>query len=251
MMDSYIICATPRTGSTLLCDLLTATKRAGNPNSYFMAEMDPAWARDLGLPAREGMSPADYGRAYLQAAMTAGKAGTAIFGLRLMRKDLDALSAMIGAVHPGLASDQDRFAAAFGRVLYIHLAREDKLAQAISMVKAEQTGLWHVAPDGTEIERLAPPQAPQYDFARIAAKLALLERYDAAWTTWFDAQGLAPLRIGYESLSADPAAALSRICKALGLPEPAPASVKPGVAKLADEISLAWMQQYREDLAAS
>jgi LPS sulfotransferase NodH len=107
--------------------------------------------------------------------------------------------------------------------------------------------LWHVAPDGSELERLAPPKEPEYDFDRIASRLAQLEQYDAAWLTWFDAQGIEPLRVGYENLSANPAEAVSRICKALGVPEPAPDSLKPGVAKLADAISLEWMRNFQRD----
>jgi trehalose 2-sulfotransferase len=250
-MNGYIICATPRTGSTLLCKLLASTKVAGDPNSYFMGNMDPGWAEELGYPARDGLSDAEYGAALLQAATVAGRGGTAVFGLRIMRKDLDALSALIGAVFPGRASDKDRLRAAFGEVLYVHLAREDKLAQAVSLVKAEQTGLWHVAPDGSELERLAPPREAEYDFERIARQLAELNAYDAAWGTWFDAQGIEPLRIGYESLSADPAAALVRVCEALGVPAPAPGAVKPGVAKLADTVSVEWMRRYRVEAGAA
>ena len=86
---------------------------------------------------------------------------------------------------------------AFGKILYIHLFRENKLEQAISYIKAEQTGLWHIAPDGTEIERLAPPQEPRYDFTRLKSEVEKLEAYDAAWHTWFDAQGIeaAPHRL--------------------------------------------------------
>jgi len=248
VIDSYIICATPRTGSTLLCDLLASTGVAGKPDSFFMSNMDPAWAEQLGLPVRAGQNDADYGASYLRAAIKAGTGMTGVFGLRLMRENLDDLSALIDTVFPGLSSDKDRLQAAFGRILYIHLAREDKLAQAVSLVKAEQTGLWHVAPDGSEIERLAPPQAPQYDFDRIADKLAQLERYDAAWTTWFEAEGIEPLRIGYERLAREPAEAVSRIFKALGLRQAESGSLKPGVAKLADAVSREWMQQYRRDL---
>jgi LPS sulfotransferase NodH len=183
--------------------------------------------------------------------MIAGKGETGIFGLRLMRKDLDDLSALIGEVFPGLPSDKDRLQAAFGRVLYIHLAREDKLAQAVSMIKAEQSGLWHIAPDGSERERLAPPKPPEYDFDRIADKVAQLELYDAAWVTWFAAQDIDPLRIGYESLAGNPTDVVARICKALGVPEPAADSLKPGVARLADETSREWVRRYVRDRAAS
>jgi LPS sulfotransferase NodH len=249
MMDSYIICATPRTGSTLLCDMLASTQVAGKPDSYFMSEMDPGWAEELGFPAREGLSAAAYGSAILKAAVRAGKGQTGIFGLRLMRKDLSALMTLIDGVYPRLPSDKERFQAAFGNILYVHLAREDKLAQAVSLLKAEQTGLWHVAPDGSEIERLAPPQEPRYDFDRIAGKLAELEQDDCAWRRWFAQQGIEPLRIGYESLSANPTEAVTRICNRLGVPHPAPHNLKPRVAKLADAISQDWMRRYQRDLA--
>ena len=251
MPDSYIICATPRTGSTLLCDLLTATGAAGRPDSFFMREVDPVWRRQWGLPARGDLGEADYAAAYLEAAIRAGTGGTGVFGLRLMRESLDGLLALIGEVHPGLPPGRARLEAAFGDILYIHLAREDKLAQAVSMVKAEQTGLWHVAPDGTELERLAPPRPPEYDFERIAARLAELERHDAAWRTWFREQGIEPLGVGYESLSAGPAAVLAGVCDALGVPAPAPQTVRPGVARLSDAVSANWMERYRRDLGTA
>jgi LPS sulfotransferase NodH len=251
MFDSYIICGTPRTGSTLLCNLLASTNVAGNPDSFYGRKFMPAWAAEWHLPDANSMSERAYAIAYLDAAIEAGKGGTAIFGLRLMRENLDELSGFLDLIHPGLPSDKARFEAAFGRILYIHLFREDKLGQAISLVKAEQTGLWHIAPDGTEIERLTPPQEPQYDFARLHREVTKLEAYDAAWHSWFEAQGVVPLRIGYESLSANPAAPLIRICGALGIPAPDKEDVKPGVAKLADATSREWTRRYHSDFATS
>ncbi|MGE0242097.1 MAG: Stf0 family sulfotransferase [Parvibaculaceae bacterium] len=247
MVDGYIICGTPRTGSTLLCDLLAATKKAGNPDSFYRRQTLSWWAREWNLPDPDTMSARAYNIAYLNAAVRAGKGGTGIFGLRLMRESLGELSAVLDQIFPGLPSDKARFEKAFGPLLYLHLSREDKLAQAVSLIKAEQTGLWHVAPDGTEIERLAPPQAPQYDFERITQEVGALESFDAAWNRWFEDQRISPLRIGYETLSADPAATLTRICAALGIVAPNAADVRPGVAKLSDATSLDWMRRYRQD----
>ena len=249
MLDGYIICGTPRTGSTLLCGLLASTRTAGDPHSFYRREDKAEWAEEWKLPHPETMSAHDFDVAYLGAAIKAGKGGTGVFGLRLMRENLDELSAILDRIYPKLPSDKARFEKAFGRVLYIHLSRENKLAQAVSLIKAEQTGLWHVAPDGTEIERVAPAQDPQYDFERIKRELAELEAFDAAWNTWFAEQGISPLRIGYERLSADPAATLASVCAALGVPSPSAADVKPGVAKLSDGISLDWMRRYGLDAA--
>ena len=76
-----------------------------------------------------------------------------------------------------------------------------------------------------------------------------LEAYDAAWNPWFEEQGVVPLRLFYEQLSADPATALIRICEALGVEAPKATDVRPGVAKLADATSLDWMRRYHSDLA--
>ncbi len=247
MLDGYIICGTPRSGSTLLCGLLASTKTAGDPHSFYRQENIAEWAEEWHLPHPDTMSAHAFDVAYLEAAIQAGKGGTDIFGLRLMRENLDELQAVLDRIYPKLPSDKARFEKAFGRVLYIHLSRENKLAQAVSLIKAEQTGLWHIAPDGTEIERVAPAQEPRYDFKRIQRELAELEAYDAAWNVWFAAQGIVPLRIGYERLSADPAAALASICEALGVQPPNAADVKPGVAKLSDAISLDWIRRFRLD----
>ncbi|WP_292186574.1 Stf0 family sulfotransferase [Mesorhizobium sp.] len=250
MFDGYIICGTPRTGSTLLCKLLASTKTAGDPHSFYRRQDVAEWAEEWKLPDRNTMSELEFNVAYLNAAIAAGKDGTGIFGLRLMRENLDELSAILDRIFPQLPSDRARLEKAFGRILYIHLSREDKLAQAVSLIKAEQTGLWHIAPDGTEIERVAPPKEPQYDFERIQGEVTELEAYDAAWNIWFAEQGITPLRVGYERLSSNPATMLLSICKALGVQAPDAEDVRPGVAKLSDDTSLDWMRRYRLEAAA-
>jgi len=250
MFDGYILCGTPRTGSTLLCRLLAATKRVGEPDSFYRRQNIAEWAEEWGLPSPDSMEREAFERLYLAAAIRAGKAGTGLFGMRLMRENLEELQAILDRQFPNLPSDRARLEAAFGRLLFLHLSRADKLAQAISLIKAQQSGLWHRAPAGTEIERLAPAQEPRYDFALLRREVAALEAYDAAWNDWFAAEGIEPLRLDYDSLSADPAATLIRISEALGVEAPAREAIRPGVAKLADATSLEWMERYKADLAA-
>ncbi|WP_188342651.1 Stf0 family sulfotransferase [Phyllobacterium sp. 628] len=248
MFSGYIICGTPRTGSTLLCDLLKSTNVAGNPKSFFRRQSISRWVEQWGLPDAQTLGETDFKNAYLKAVIKAGKAGTDVFGLRLMRENLDELSAFLDQIFPLLPSDKMRLEAAFGHPLYIHLTREDKLAQAISLIKAEQTGLWHIAPDGTEIERVGTPKHPEYDFERIHRERTDLERYDAAWISGFDDQKIKPLHIAYETLAVEPAETLARICDALGVSSPSADTIKPGVAKLSDEISADWMRRYSSDI---
>jgi LPS sulfotransferase NodH len=249
MFDGYIICGTPRTGSTLLCNLLASTGTTGNPHSFYRRQDISEWAEEWNLPNPDTMGEHEFNVAYLDATIGAGKGGTGIFGLRLMRENLDELSAILDRIFPQLPSDKARFEKAFGSILYMHLSRESKLAQAVSLVKAEQTGLWHIAPDGTEIERLAPPKEPRYDFERIKHEVTELATHDAAWNAWFEEQGITPLRVGYERLSSNPAATLVSICEALGVQAPNAEDVIPGVAKLSDETSLDWIRRYNLDAA--
>ena len=168
-----------------------------------------------------------------------------IFGLRLQRHSFDFFAQKLAVLHPGFLNDAQRFRAAFGRTLFIHLTRQDKIEQAISYMKAEQTGLWHMAPDGTELERLAPPRHPAYNADQIQKYYDQFTTYDRDWQSWFDAEDIEPVRISYETLSADPLDTLRKVLDHLGLDRGAAHGVKPEVAKLADSTSLDWAARFR------
>ncbi|HEX7161024.1 MAG TPA: Stf0 family sulfotransferase [Trebonia sp.] len=46
---SYLICATPRTGSSLLCGLLDSTGVAGHPESWFRRQDEREFAAGWGI----------------------------------------------------------------------------------------------------------------------------------------------------------------------------------------------------------
>ncbi|POF30050.1 Stf0 family sulfotransferase [Roseibium marinum] len=245
--DSYVICTSPRSGSTLLCKLLLATGVAGNPGSYFHKASISDWLRSFELVPEETVGETETLDMVFRAAIAKGSLATGIFGLRLQRHSFDFFVRKLAVRHPDLATDRDRFQAAFGRTLFIHLTRTDKIEQAVSYVKAEQTGLWHKAPDGTELERLAPPRAPVYDADEIARCFERFAAFDLDWKNWFKTQGIEPLRITYEALSYDPSAALGEVLEALGLDRGHADGIAPGVAKLADETNQEWGARFRRE----
>ena len=128
--------------------------------------------------------------------------------------------------------------------LFIHLTRENKLDQAISHLRAEQSGLWHRAADGSELERVTEHRDPTYDADAIAAHMEAAERMDRAWEAWFEAETIAPLRVTYDVLSADPFATRDRILKALGVICDDAEEQTPPTAKLADAMNLAWAERF-------
>lgn len=244
---SYIICTSPRSGSTLLCKLLAATGKAGKPGSYFHVPSLSNWASDYNLSADHFATERDLLGAIFDGARARGTDTTGMFGLRLQRHSFEFFMQQINILHPGLSSDPQRIQAAFGNTLFIHLSRANKLDQAISLVKANQTGLWHRAPDGTELERLSAPQDPVYDADEIARHLAELTALDEDWRTWFAKEKLAPLAVSYDELSADHTKILGRILEHLGLDQKIAQNISPPVAKLADATSQAWADRFRTE----
>ncbi|MEH6527932.1 MAG: Stf0 family sulfotransferase [Sneathiella sp.] len=241
---SYIICTSPRSGSTLLCNLLAATGKSGNPGSHFHTPSLSSWLKTYELSRDDFTSDHDALSAVFDAARKQGTGNTRFFGLRLQRGSFDYFLQQVSILHPGLNRDLDRIEAAFGHTLFIHLTRPNKLYQAISHVKALQTGLWHMSADGTELERLSAPKEPVYDASRIARHLAGLSALDDAWKAWFNREKLHPLQITYDELSDDPRDGLARILDQLGLDRKVARDINPTVAKLADATNRRWAERF-------
>ncbi len=245
--QSYIVGATPRSGSTLLCDLLSDTAAAGQPHSYFRREDISWWAHQFGVSTADWRTEHEFDRAYLEAVRRQGTGGTRVFGLRLMWESVAGLSTRLDSFYPNLDSDKARFKAAFGAQVYVHLSRDDKVAQAVSLLRAEQTGLWHVNADGTERERLKAGEVPVYSGRDLSRLVTQMEEHDRCWTRWFHEQDIEPLRITYERLSAEPQATLATVLSALGMDSVLAEAAEPRTAKLADRVSREWATRFRAE----
>lgn len=236
---SYLLCATPRSGSTLLCDLLAATGIAGRPGSYFRRQSLAE------LAARLGVASAGIDRAYLDAVLRVAEAGTGVVGVRVMWESLGELVVALGTLYPAAAGERALLERAFGRLRFLHLSREDKVAQAVSRLRAEQSGLWHMGADGQVREQEGERREARYDAARIAAHVAALEAQDEGWRRWFAAQGITPVAVTYEALSRAPGEVLAEVLAGLGLDAAKAAGVAPRTARLADAKSEAWSRRFR------
>lgn len=245
---SYIICTSPRSGSTLLCRLLSEVGNAGLPDSHFHEPSLEKWLGYYGFRKDEFSTQKDALKAIFHSAYELGKGVGQVFGLRLQRHSFNFFIEQLNILYPSISDDKLLIEAAFGRTLFIHLTRENKLDQAISFVKAEQTGLWHKAPDGTELERLSEPKELVYDAAAIAAQLELSEQMEAEWEAWFAKEQIKPLRITYDELSAAPYATLVRVLQTLGLAHEPKVEVTPPVARLADATNKQWAERFKSEM---
>ena len=245
---SYIICATPRSGSTLLCDLLTDTGVAGRPDSFFLFDTFD-WPQYFNVSTASWNDKYDFDQSYLSAVLDYGTNGTSVFGMRLMWDNLNDLSKRLDSFYPALPSDSARFAAAFENPVYLYLSRKDKVAQAVSHLKAEQTGLWHVFANGEERERLKPGLPPTYDFKQLLNLVDQAEQADALWKTWFVKQQIEPIRLSYEILCEQPQLIVGSILSRLDLAGERANRLTPKTAKLADNESDQWIARFKAELA--
>ncbi|MBO9424226.1 sulfotransferase [Labrenzia sp. R4_1] len=248
--QSYVLCTSPRSGSTLLCKILAETGVAGHPKSYFHKSDLGDWASYLGVSLSAETGELGQIRLLVDAAIEQGTANTGLFGLRLQRHSFDFFFRQLRTLCLDEPTDKDRLEAVFGRTLFVHLTRPDKLSQAVSYVKAQQSGLWHRAADGSELERLSPPADPVFDFEALKDCRDQFIQFDRDWNDWFAEQAIEPLRLSYDDLCADPQTELKRVLTALDLPPSAADPVQPGVAKLADSINADWIKRFQDQAAA-
>lgn len=247
MRSSYVLCSAPRSGTTLLCDMLARTGVAGQPDSFFREKSLADWCRDWPVAGPIDVTDVAFTARYFEAMRRHGRGQTPHFGLRLMGPDLSFACAWLQRLYPDVQGQRALFEAAFGPLHFIHLSRTDKLAEAVSYVRAEQSGLWHQRPDGTALEQIASTAQPGYNAQAITERLHALQALDADWHIWFRQEQITPLRLRYEDLAADPPATLAKVLDFIGQDGALAADITPGVRKLADAQSVAWIARYRRE----
>ncbi len=240
---SYFICATPRTGSSLLCGLLSSAGTAGRPESYFRKPDRGTWAARWGVSRPDG----SFDMAFLQAALNAGTTANGVFGARIMWGTMDELVDDLRSLHHDAASPPlAMLTRAFGSAQFVHLSRRDVVAQGVSRVRAEQSDVWFHE-EGRPAP--APRQEPRYDFHAIDHAVRAIRSDEDAWSVWFSGAGVRPHRVRYEDLDADPVGTTLGVLEHLAL-EPVPgAPITPMHRRLRDERNDQWATRYVAELA--
>jgi LPS sulfotransferase NodH len=148
---SYLVCATPRSGSSLLCGLLAGTGVAGRPEEYFWRGDEGSWSQRWGV---SGFAD------YLRAAIAHGSTTNGVFGAKVMYGYLpDLLGSLVELPGGRGLDDRSLLERVFPNLCCLWIWREDVVAQAVSWSKALQTNVWSV---GDERAPAATP--PRFDF---------------------------------------------------------------------------------------
>ena len=253
---SYLVCATPRSGSTLLCEMLRATGLAGNPLEHFEVLRHSGLPRQpreyfgglpdpdvLGLlrPLEVGRPKAEPAAAWRERILRQGATPNGAWGGKLMWGHVDDLLSRARELNGAELDLAPALRMLLGDVRLVYVTRADKVAQAVSLWRAVQTQRWRADAD-------APHHLYDgvYRFAAIDHLVTQLEAQDAAWCDWL-AHGATsrPLTLAYDELVAEPRAAVGRVLRFAGLPAVDPG--EPPLRAQRDARSEAWAKRYETE----
>lgn len=267
-MRSYLVCATPRSGSTLLCELLKATGVAGRPEEYFEAKIK------TGLPPHPGdyladLPPTGIGirsdptpprapehsslvglgsyRDHLERTRRLGTTENGVFGAKLMWGHLPDMQAFARRL-PEYESLElyDLLERLFDSPRYVWVTRAHKARQAVSMWRALQTRSWRLEHgEGSD----AKPEL-RYHFGGIDHLVQTFRASDEAWADFFASHGIDALRISYEEhLTDHPEAAVRSVLTHIGVSAPRGWRAEVPLKRQADELSEEWVATYLREAA--
>jgi LPS sulfotransferase NodH len=274
-MLSYLVCATPRSGSTLLCHELDETGLAGRPQEYFEA------LRRSGVPRRpheyfdpdrhpniverlafremfEGAPkpnplwrPDTYGQ-YLEWALREGTTPNGVFVAKLMWGYLGDFAELLRGIDGmGGRSLPDLLSRAFPGLGYVQITRRDKVRQAVSLWKAVQTQAWQRDAGSSDDGRQGHVPEPVFSFRAINYLMRQLTAHDASWDAYFLGLGYEPLKVTYEELAESTDAVVRNVLEHLSIAAPADLQIgAPRLSVQADEVSEEWVARVLEHLEA-
>jgi LPS sulfotransferase NodH len=258
---SYLVCATPRSGSTLLCEALRKTGVAGNPLEFFealpetgvprrprdyLAGLDDPEALALiaGVPPHEAppysdlRGCADYAE-HLEKVRAAGTTANGVFGAKIMWAHVVDLGRQLGS--DDLAPLVDEL---FDRPRFVWVRRQDTVRQAVSLWRAMQTQSWRAENEPAAGE-------PRYSYAALRHLVELLAAHDRAWERFFAGKPRV-LTLNYEEIASDIGDALARTLAHLGVAPPQiSVEALPTMRRQADRRSEEWAEAYARDSFAA
>lgn len=221
----YAIWHTPRTGSNMLCSILSQLDDCGiadYENCGFFVGWDIKSDQDFIIKSLEYLEKQTTGR------VSGTKLSVEYFFDLIQQKKISRK-----AVRDVLQMFTH----------HIDLSRENRIAQAVSFVIAERTKLFSSRADhpGKELG--------EYDFDSILHAYARIERLQVANSTYRDLLGLRTYPITYEGLISDRGFELAMIGQHLGKPITPHVVPSPLIQKQANTINEQWIAAFKADIA--
>ena len=238
LFSAYIIAATPRSGSYLLCEALERTGVAGMPLEYAPLYESRSWREH-----HRFASHIEYFYQFRKLCTTPN----GITGCKLMWSQLADMSTDISRyVGMRRESDIERLEFFLGRVGFVRLVRRDRLRQAISLIRAMQTEIW-----SSRYATAEGSHPAHYDREAITWALAKLSQEYKLWQAFIANSGRPMIEIAYEDFSSDYRRGAATILEFLGFDSTNVSGLPPSqLLQQRDEITEKWVQRYRFERSA-
>ncbi|MBT9317724.1 Stf0 family sulfotransferase [Leptothoe spongobia] len=228
---SYIICTTPRCGSSLLCELLSNTGILGYPKELETQDNELVWRDYYKFP---------HYKAYLDEYPVLCTSSNGITGVKLMWMQLEKLIKKLRATPeyawykmPNLLNQY------LPNCHYIYLRRHDKLRQAVSFSKAIQTGVW-----SSNQENINDKKELEFDFNQINDLIQLIYDYELKWFSFFKEYRIKPLILEYEFFHINFAETIVEVLNYLNLDVPEKLELPaPSLRKQSDKLTELWIEK--------
>lgn len=238
---TYVICSTPRSGSSLLSEALTLLGGVGAgglgvPIEYFDPTATQRWLWRRWACQSPG--------SYVDQVRRRRTSADGVLGAKLHWFQLVGLAGSLGR------SPAAALRMALDRPTIVYVCRRDRDAQAVSWMIAEQSGRWgrwrgHGA--GDLQQRGAGDAGVRYDATEIQRCRDRIASDEAGWEALFEAEGLDPLPVIYEEFVASYADTVAAVASHLGRPTGAHEIAPPRLRQQADERSQAFLARYRAE----
>lgn len=228
---SYLLCATPRCGSSLLSRLLERTGCLGMVPAPLI---DSEYLLDLA----ERVHEIDWARidirAYLADCIARSRTPNGMAAIKVMWREVDVVCCHLGVSSAGFAG----FVSADTR--YVLLTRDDELGQAVSFAKANHSQCWNAG------EQAAFRGRYVFDHRAIDAAARFLAEQRVGWSGFFATTGIEPLRVRFEALVAEPAATVASIARFVGIEAGSLITADDVFARQADALDAQWLRRYEQ-----
>ena len=279
---SYLVCATPRSGSTLVCQTLIRTGVAGRPEEYFEALRSSGVprqpeeyfhgvgdrtifdhlaerAQDFNPPPRSPLwSRTAYDR-YLDWVFDVGTTDNGVFGAKLMWGYVEDFVSLLRNIPEFREVPMaEILSEVFPELTFVRVVRANKIRQAVSFWKAVQTATWRdetTASSSADAEDIDASYkgfvndhrpALRFHYGAIKHLLDQLIQQEAAWDAFFEHSRIKPVFILYENFASDIGPSTRNVLERLGIEAPDDLNLETRMRRQSDGINDDWARRYSD-----
>ncbi|MBE9166007.1 sulfotransferase domain-containing protein [Pleurocapsales cyanobacterium LEGE 06147] len=230
---SYAIITTPRSGSTFLCSILQSIRIAGYPTEH-LRQASAILANNCQF---------DYIK-LLHALMAYKTTPNGVFGTKFISHFLEVFQKAefdFGEIFQSISK-------------YIYLVRQDKVAQAVSIVLAQKTNVWHISTQEkqqnyeTQLEQI---EIEEFLLKEVHKQYRFIQQQEEYLIKLFETYHISPLIVEYEQLVEHTEEQTNLILDYLQIPplETKTTNLKSHLRKMRSDLSEQIIKEYKDKFA--